>query len=80
VLRVKLAYHAALYAPLVLLHASLGLRLAGDAVRALERAPAEAFALVRAGGLASALALLAFVLAMAWAAWRGRERGTGESR
>jgi uncharacterized membrane protein YhdT len=80
VLRVKLAYHAAFYAPLVLLHASLGLRLAGDAVRALERAPAEAFALVRAGGLASALALLAFVLAMAWAAWRGRERGTGESR
>jgi hypothetical protein len=74
VLRLKLPYHGVFYAPLALLHASLALRLAGDALRAAEPASAAAFGLVRAGALASALALAAFVLVMASAAWRGRRR------
>jgi hypothetical protein len=59
VLRVTLRYHPVFYAPLVLLQASLALRLAGDAVGAL--------AVTRWGALGSALALLAFVVVMATA-------------
>lgn len=71
VLRVKLPYHPAFYGPLLMLHTSLVLRLAGDALRAAADGPG-AHALVRWGALVSALALAAFVLVMASAAWRGR--------
>ena len=64
VLRVALPYHPLFYAPLVLLHASLALRLAGDA--------AGSFVLARWGALGSALALAAFIAVMAGAVWRSR--------
>lgn len=63
VLRVTIAYHPVFYAPLLLLHASLLLRLAGDA--------ALSFPAVRLGGLLNALALAAFIASTAAAAWRG---------
>lgn len=52
VARVPLPFHPALYAPLVLLHGTLVLRLAGDA--------AGIGALVRFGALGNALSLVAF--------------------
>jgi hypothetical protein len=64
VLRVAVPYHAVFYAPLVLLHAALGLRVAGAA--------AGDQALLRWGGLGSALALLAFVGVTVTAVVRGR--------
>ncbi len=57
VLRVSVPYRPVFYAPLVLLQASLALRLAGDA--------AGATAASRWGALGSALALVAFVVVMA---------------
>jgi hypothetical protein len=68
VLRVNLAYHPLFYAPLVLLHASLLLRVAGDA----SGQPGW----TRWGALLSALALVAFIANTAAAVLRGR-RGTG---
>ena len=59
VLRVAVPYHPVFYAPLVLLQASLALRLVGDAVGAQ--------AVTRWGALGSALALLAFVVVTATA-------------
>ena len=67
VLRVDVPYRRWFYAPLVLLHASLALRLAGDAAGRLE--------LARWGGLLSALALLAFVAGTALAVIHGRRTG-----
>jgi hypothetical protein len=64
VLRVNVAYHPLFYAPLLLLHASLALRLAGDAT--------GQFGWTRWGGLMSALALLAFIVNTAAAVLRGR--------
>ena len=64
VLHVKLPYHPSFYAPLALLHASLALRLCGDA--------SGSFDLRRLGGLLNALALLAFIANSAFAVWRGR--------
>jgi len=64
VLRVAVPYHATFYLPLALLHASLMLRLAGDA--------AGQFEWTRAGGLAGAVALLAFVISTVSAVMRGR--------
>jgi hypothetical protein len=64
VLRVNVAYHPLFYAPLLLLHASLALRLAGDAT--------GQFGWTRWGGLLSALALLAFIVNTAAAVLRGR--------
>ena len=66
VLRVQLPYHPLFYLPLVLLHVSLVVRLAGDAL-------ADA-TLLRWGGAATAVALAAFVATMAGAALRGRRR------
>ena len=64
VLRVNLAYHPVFYAPLALLHASLLLRVAGDAGAGHDW--------TRWGGLLSALALLAFIANTATAVLRGR--------
>lgn len=64
VLRVSLPYHPGFYGPLVLLHASLALRLAGDAV--------SSFPLRSAGGMLNALALLVFVVNTVVAVRRGR--------
>lgn len=66
VLRVAVPYHPVFYAPLALLHGSLALRLAGDAI---ERA-----SWVRLGGLGGAIALAAFVIVTATAIVRGRRR------
>jgi hypothetical protein len=64
VLRVAVPYAPAFYAPLALLHASLALRLAGDATGSFEAA--------RWGALASAVALLGFIANTAAAVVRGR--------
>ncbi len=66
VLRVKLPYSPAFYLPLALLHAGVALRVAGDA--------AGAFAVVRAGGVANAVALGVFIATAATAVARGRRR------
>ncbi len=64
VLRVAVPYHPLFYVPLALLHASLALRLAGDA--------AAQFEWVRAGAFGNALALVAFILGTVSAVVRGR--------
>ena len=66
VLRVQLPYHPVFYLPLALLHASVAMRLAGDAL--------GNDAMLRSGGAASALALAAFVGTMAASALRGARR------
>jgi hypothetical protein len=63
VLRVQLPYHPVFYLPLALLHVSVALRLAGDAL--------DDGAVLRWGGAASALALTVFIGTMAGAAVRG---------
>jgi hypothetical protein len=68
VLRVALPYHPIFHAPLVLLHASLALRLLGDA--------SGSFALAHWGALGSALALAAFIIVMAGAVLRSGRTGT----
>lgn len=64
VTRLKLPYHAAFYLPLLVLHASLVLRVAGVV--------GENFALRRYGGLANACALLLFVGGVVAGVFRGR--------
>ena len=64
VLRVAVPYHPTFYGPLVLLHGSLALRLAGDAAGRIDW--------VRIGGLGNALALAAFIVGTASAVVRGR--------
>jgi hypothetical protein len=59
-LRVPLPWHPVLYAPLAALHATLALRLAGDAAMLLGHAQAGS-TLARVGAMGSALALAAFV-------------------
>jgi hypothetical protein len=63
VLRVQLPYHPAFYVPLVLLHASLLLRLLGDI---------GSFALARIGAMGNAVAIALFIATMLAAAIRGR--------
>jgi hypothetical protein len=64
VVRRPLPYHAVLYEPVCLLHASLALRLwVGDALGSREA--------WLVGGVLNVVALLAFVLAAAWSATRG---------
>ncbi len=72
VLRVAVPYHAGFYAPLLLLHASLLLRLGGDA--------GGSFGLRRWGALLSALALVAFIANTATAVIRGRRTGRRTNR
>jgi hypothetical protein len=57
VLRVRFPYHALLYAPLVLLHATLALRVAGDL--------AGSAGLRAAAGAGNAAAIALFILAAA---------------
>ena len=64
VLRIRLPYHSTFYVQLALLHLSLAVRLAGDALGAL--------AWTRLGGLLNALALAAFIASTVIAALRGR--------
>lgn len=66
VLRVRLVYHPSAYVALVLLHASVLLRVVGDALGAFE--------LRSWGGLGSAVALAAFILGSALSVWRGRPK------
>lgn len=67
VTRVKIPYHPAFYLPLLALHASLLLRVAGGI--------GGAFALRREGGLANACALLLFIATMLVSVLRGRKTG-----
>ena len=64
VLRVAVPYHPTFYVPLVLLHGSLALRLAGDATGQFDWA--------RTGGMLNALALAAFIVGTLSAVVRGR--------
>jgi hypothetical protein len=72
VLRVAVPYHPGFYAPLVLLHASLALRLAGDA--------GAGYDLKRWGALLSALALVGFIANTAAAVLRGQGRARRHGR
>jgi hypothetical protein len=75
VLRVAVPYHPVFYVPLVLLHGSLLVRIAGDAV--------NDFALMRIGGLLNAVALATFIVTMLSASLRGRNaqrRAVGHGR
>lgn len=67
VTRVKIPYHPAFYLPLLALHASLLLRVAGSL--------SDAFAMRREGGLANACALLIFIATMLVSVARGRNTG-----
>lgn len=72
VLRVEVPYRRWFYLPLLLLHASLALRLAGEA--------SGAFDWVRAGGMLNALALAGFVAGTAAAVALGaRQRRAGRA-
>jgi hypothetical protein len=64
VMRVRMPYHWSFYAPLALLHLSLAIRLAGDAV--------EQYEWVRMGALLNAVALAAFIVGTVAAVIRGR--------
>lgn len=64
VLRVKLAYSPWFYLPLALLHASVAIRLSGDAAASMD--------VLRAGAIANAVALGAFIVTLLAAAVRGR--------
>ena len=63
-LRVAVPYHPGFYAPLILLHGALAIRLAGDAL--------GDFALLRWGALLGAVALAAFIDNTITAVVRGR--------
>lgn len=69
VLRVAVPYHPVFYLPLALLHASLALRLGGDAT--------GDFDLVRWGGMLGAVALAAFILGTVSAVIRGFRQPVG---
>jgi hypothetical protein len=64
VLRVKVPYAASMYAPLALLHASVALRLLGDATASMP--------VLRAGAIANGVALAVFIVTMIAAVVRGR--------
>ena len=66
VARVKVPYHPAMYLPLILLHVSLAVRLAGGLQ--------ADFALRQTGGLLNALALLAFIIVMLASVLSGKTR------
>jgi hypothetical protein len=65
---VKIPYHPAFYLPLLVLHASLLLRVVGGV--------GGEFVVLRSGGLANAIALLLFIATMLISVLRGR-KGAG---
>ena len=67
VMSVRMPYHWTFYAPLALLHLSLGARLVGDAV--------EQYKWTRIGALLNAVALAAFIVSTVTAIARGRRGG-----
>ena len=69
VARVKIPYHPVFYLPLLVLHASLALRVGGGL--------RGDFALRREGGLINACALLLFIVAMIGSVVRGKRAGAG---
>jgi hypothetical protein len=70
VARVKIPYHLAFYLPLLVLHISLVLRVAGVL--------SDEYALRREGGLANAIALLIFILIIVMSVVRGRQNTQGD--
>ena len=68
VLRVKMRYTPAFYAPLALLHLSLAVRVAGDVADRLDW--------LRAGALGNAAAIALFIATALTAVWRGGRGGT----
>jgi hypothetical protein len=64
-MRVKIPYHPAFYLPLLVLHASLVLRIAGGM--------GDRFWLRSEGGLVNAVALLLFILVLLGRVLRGRQ-------
>lgn len=66
VVRVAMPYHTSFYLPLLLLHGSLLLRLAGDGL--------DSLTMRRGGALLNAVSLGVFILTMAAAAVRGRHQ------
>ena len=72
VLRVQIPYHPVFYLPLVLLHVSLALRIAGDWTSAIEWRSA--------GGTLNALALAVFILTFAGSAIFSRPAGGSARR
>ncbi|MCD6733788.1 MAG: hypothetical protein LT103_09365 [Burkholderiaceae bacterium] len=72
VLRVAVPYHPVFYLPLVLLHLSLLVRIAGDATGRYDW--------TQAGGMLNAVALAAFIATMVSAVIRGALGGTAAKR
>lgn len=64
--RVRMPYHPVFYLPLALLHVSLAARIAGTAL-------GDAAFLLRLGGVANAVALVAFIVTMLASVLRGRQ-------
>lgn len=66
VAKVRIPYHPVFYVPLIVLHASLGLRVIGNG--------SDGILWRQYGGLANAFALLLFIVTMATSVVRGRRR------
>ena len=71
VVRVKIPYHPFFYLPLLVLHASLALRIFGGL--------GDAFPLRREGGLLNAIALLLFIVTMIASVVRGSRETQGDA-
>jgi len=69
VMRVKIPWHPAFYLPLLVLHASLALRLLGGL--------GDSFSLRSHGGMINAIALLIFILTVLGSVLRGRKQVAG---
>ena len=69
VVRVKIPYHPFFYLPLLVLHASLALRIFGGM--------GDAFALRREGGMLNAIALLLFIATLIASVVRGKRKTLG---
>lgn len=72
VARVKIPYHPLFYVPLLVLHASLALRIGGGLV--------GNFAVQRAGGAANALALLLFIATILASVVRGKRQANSPGK